>query len=169
MGGHEPPVQHPLGRPPPVPPPPSRPRPPSGAGEPDCVRRLSPPYGARRMPAAGPPRSLAQVGTVPWWARTRPVASSASTGRRSPDHAPGSGAAPGQYRCELATRYPSVATDRGEDRRCGSSRQPDPPPAPTSLQDRATGACRHPMAKTVPSRSLAGVWLERPLHLTLVS
>ena len=51
----------------------------------------------------------------------------------------------------------------------GSSRQPNPSAAPAGLDDRTTGACRHAVTKPVFSRPFAGVRLERPLHLSLVS
>ena len=51
----------------------------------------------------------------------------------------------------------------------GSSRQPDPSAPAARLDDRAASACGHPVTKPVFSRPFAGVGLERPLHLSLVS
>ena len=64
--------------------------------------------------------------------------------------------------CPLSSKFETVS-------RVDSSRQPDPSATAPRFDDRASGACRHPVAKTVPSRPLAGVGLERPLHLSLVS
>ena len=60
---------------------------------------------------------------------------------------------------------PIVARDWGG----ALSRQPHPSAATARLYDLSPGAGRHAMAKPMPSRPFAGVWLERPLHLSLVS
>jgi len=51
----------------------------------------------------------------------------------------------------------------------GSGRQPSSPAKTACLQHSSPGACRHPVPKSMSFRPLTGVWLERPLHLSLVS
>ncbi len=138
---------------------------PAYGGGSDCARLRSPPFGAPRRRPAGLHRSDLQVRTVPSPVPTRTAALNGADRRRPRGPGQGGGASHPPDREELAKRCPlAPVIGRG-----GLSRQPHSPAPTARLYDLSSGASRHAMAKPMPSRPFAGVWLERPLHLSLVS
>jgi hypothetical protein len=167
-GGHELPGQCPRGKPRQEWTLQSRPLLPATDDDIDSARPRFPPCGVPRMRLAVPHRPPVLAGTVPSRVPFETVASS-DVARRTPGgRAPCLGATRVISWHKLATQCRlSLVAETAWQRH--SSRQPDPSAATACLENRATRAGSHPMPKAVSSYSLAGVWLERPLHLILVS
>jgi hypothetical protein len=166
--GRELPGQCPQGRSPEQLTPWSRPRLRAPDDDSDCARRRSPPYGVLQTRLVATRHCVVLVGTVPLSVRTEPVASSGAVRRKLCDHEPVAGAAHEVPLKELGTQCP-LSSEVETVAQGGSSRQPDPSATAPRLDHSAACARRHAVAKAVSSCPFAGVGLERPLHLSLVS